>query len=378
MRVKLKNLGVFGNGAQRPKSGGTIPVFGGNGILGWANQSNYPAKTIVIGRVGAYCGSIFLSAERCWVSDNAIAFCPNDQCDPEYLSYYLKLINLNSFHIGSSQPLITQGIIGNIEVDIPSYEQQKRIAGLLSSIDTKIQNNNAICAELEAMAKLLYDYWFVQFDFPDENGKPYKSSGGKMVWSEELKREIPEGWGVTTIGDITICHDSERIPVASKDREQMVGDIPYYGATGIMGYVDRAIFNGDYVLIAEDGSVMDNKGHPIIQRVRGQAWINNHAHVLEPKPGYTCRLLMMLFKDIPVMKIKTGSIQMKINQENMNRYKLPAIPQNLRDSMCRQLDPMDEMLLNINQENNKLASLRDFLLPLLMNGQVTFKEADCH
>ena len=109
-----------------------------------------------------------------------------------------------------------------------------------------------------------------------------------MVWNEELKREIPEGWKITTIGNITICHDSERIPVAGKDRESMKGNIPYYGATGIMGYVNRAIFNGDYVLMAEDGSVMDSEGHPVVQRVSGACWINNHAHVLESTNGYSC------------------------------------------------------------------------------------------
>lgn len=191
-----------------------------------------------------------------------------------------------------------------------------------------------------------------------------------MVWNEELKREIPEGWKITTIGNITICHDSERIPVAGKDRESMKGNIPYYGATGIMGYVNRAIFNGDYVLMAEDGSVMDSEGHPVVQRVSGACWINNHAHVLESTNGYSCKLLMMILKDIPVMKIKTGSIQMKINQENMNSYRIIDIPDCLKQTICEKLDVFDEQLLHLHNENKQLVSVRDFLLPMLMNGQV--------
>lgn len=247
---------------------------------------------------------------------------------------------------------------------------QAAIGRLLDGINEKIANNTAICSNLEAMAKLLYDYWFVQFDFPDENGKPYKSSGGKMVWNDELKREIPAGWEVTTIGSITRCRDEERIPVANKDRENMKGNIPYYGATGIMGYVNRAIFSGDFVLMAEDGSVMDGEGHPIIQRVSGDVWINNHAHVLEPIKGYSCRLLMMVLKDIPVVKIKTGSIQMKINQENMNAYKIVDIPDSLIQVINERLNVIDEKLLELEAESQQLASLRDFLLPMLMNGQV--------
>ena len=283
--------------------------------------------------------------------------------------YAQKYFEANASGSGQRYTL-TNEIVGEFPIPVIEIEKQKQIGDLFSNIDRKIANNRVICADLESMAKLLYDYWFVQFDFPDRNGKPYKSSGGKMVWNEELKREIPEGWKITTIGNITICHDSERIPVAGKDRESMKGNIPYYGATGIMGYVNRAIFNGDYVLMAEDGSVMDSEGHPVVQRVSGACWINNHAHVLESTNGYSCKLLMMILKDIPVMKIKTGSIQMKINQENMNSYRIIDIPDCLKQTICEKLDVFDEQLLHLHNENKQLVSVRDFLLPMLMNGQV--------
>ncbi len=220
------------------------------------------------------------------------------------------------------------------------------------------------------MAKTLYDYWFVQFDFPDQNGKPYKSSGGKMVYHPELKREIPEGWGVEKLGNITICHDSKRVPLSSNDRELVKGEIPYYGATGIMDYVNDYIFDGDYVLMAEDGSVMTEKGTPILQRISGKNWVSNHAHVLEPIKNYSCKLLMMLLKDVSVMKIKTGSIQMKINQENMNKIVVPAIPLKLLFEINQKLEVIDKQQLNLIEENKQLTQLRDWLLPMLMNGQV--------
>ena len=241
---------------------------------------------------------------------------------------------------------------------------------ILLSIDQKIQTNNQINQELEAMAKTLYDYWFVQFDFPDQNGKPYKSSGGKMIYNPELKREIPEGWGVEKLGDITICHDSKRVPLSSNDRELVKGKIPYYGATGIMDYVNDYIFDGDYVLMAEDGSVMTEKGTPILQRISGKNWVNNHAHVLEPVKNHSCKLLMMLLKDVSVMRIKTGSIQMKINQENMNKIVVPAIPLELLFEINQKLEVIDKQQLNLIEENKQLTQLRDWLLPMLMNGQV--------
>ena len=126
--------------------------------------------------------------------------------------------------------------------------------------------------------------------------------------------------------------------------------------------------------MAEDGSVMDTKGNPILQRLTGKAWVNNHAHVLQPSKNHGCKLLMMLLKDVSVMKIKTGSIQMKINQENMNKIIIPEIPEHLIDKINLILDDIDFQILHREKENRELASLRDFLLPLLMNGQVGFKE----
>jgi hypothetical protein len=271
---------------------------------------------------------------------------------------------------GSAQPQLPISILETVSIPRLTLDEQKEIIFNIKSIDQKIQINNQINQELEAMAKTLYDYWFVQFDFPDKNGKPYKSSGGKMVYNPELKREIPEGWGVEKLGDITICHDSKRVPLSSNDRELVKGEIPYYGATGIMDYVNDYIFDGDYVLMAEDGSVMTEKGTPILQRISGKNWVNNHAHVLEPIKNHSCKLLMMLLKDVSVMKIKTGSIQMKINQENMNKIVVPAIPLELLFEINQKLEVIDKQQLNLIEENKQLTQLRDWLLPMLMNGQV--------
>ena len=294
--------------------------------------------------------------------------------DIDYLYYFLKsdlfqkTIKYNN--IGAVQKALTIDFLKTVKITLPSLDNQRKLISILKSIDKKLKNNNQINQELEAMAKTLYDYWFVQFDFPDQNSKPYKSSGGKMVYNQDLKREIPEGWGVEKLGDITICHDSKRVPLSSNDRELVKGEIPYYGATGIMDYVNNYIFDGDYVLMAEDGSVMTEKGTPILQRISGKNWVNNHAHVLEPIKNHSCKLLMMLLKDVSVMKIKTGSIQMKINQENMNKIVVPAIPLELLFEINQKLEVIDKQQLNLIEENKQLTQLRDWLLPMLMNGQV--------
>ena len=300
----------------------------------------------------------------------SIIRCKNTE-ESKYVMYYLQYMKkylLQISKVGGTRNALTKEAIGKLPIKIS--DDCNKISKILDNIDQKIQINNQINQELEAMAKTLYDYWFVQFDFPDQNGKPYKSSGGKMVYHPELKREIPEGWGVEKLGDITICHDSKRVPLSSNDRELVKGKIPYYGATGIMDYVNDYIFDGDYVLMAEDGSVMTEKGTPILQRISGKNWVNNHAHVLEPVKNHSCKLLMMLLKDVSVMKIKTGSIQMKINQENMNKIVVPAIPLELLFEINQKLEVIDKQQLNLIEENKQLTQLRDWLLPMLMNGQV--------
>ena len=223
---------------------------------------------------------------------------------PKYMAFYFrsalfrKAVTNNAFM--TLRASFNEDIFTFLDVYLPDYDEQVRIGDMLYNIECKIQKNKEINDYLEEMAKTIYDYWFIQFDFPGENGKPYKSSGGKMSFCNELNREIPQNWNYTSIGNITICLDSERIPLSNQQREGMKGSIPYYGATGIMDYVNRPIFSGNFVLLAEDGSVMDDNGNPILQRVSGDVWINNHTHVLQPVKGYSCRLLYLLLKDIPV------------------------------------------------------------------------------
>lgn len=293
----------------------------------------------------------------------------------KYLAFYLrsqlfrKAVTNNAFM--TLRASFNEDIFSFLNLYLPEYKEQVKIGDMLYSMEQKIQLNKRICAELEAMAKTLYNYWFTQFDFPDENGKPYCSSGDEMVWNDQLKREIPKGWQVSSIGSVTRNYDSKRVPLSQNERDIMKGGIPYYGATGIMDYVNRHIFDGQYVLIAEDGSVMDVKGNPIVQMIWGKTWVNNHAHVLQGCNGYSNELLYLLLQHIPVVKIMTGSIQKKINQDNLNSYNIPQIPDPISQAFYEIVKPMFEKIQSLQDENDELTKLRDWLLPVLMNGQAT-------
>ena len=287
-----------------------------------------------------------------------------------HTKYIQKYFENNASGSGQRYTL-SNSTINTIPVLLPSLTEQHTIGKVLADIDRKIELNKQINDNLEAMAKQLYDYWFVQFDFPNEEGKPYKSSGGAIVWNEKLKREIPKGWSDCKLKDFINLFDSKRVPLSSKDRGERQGIYPYYGATGIMDYVNDYIFDGDYILLAEDGSTSDAKGFPIVQYIWGKNWVNNHAHIILPKNERYTMFTYQMLRSIPAKQIETGSIQKKISQENLCGYKMVLPNSDLLEKYENVVSPLWEKRKRCIEEINTLTKLRDELLPLLMNGQAT-------
>lgn len=300
----------------------------------------------------------------------------SDLIDSKYLTAYLnsevarKYFSNNATGSGQRASL-SKEVLENLPVFAPSIQEQRNIGSLLSNIDRQIKLNCQINDNLEAIAKQLYDYWFVQFDFPDEKGRPYKSSGGKMVWNDDLKRKIPEIFECCTLDEFIKLKDSQRVPLSNKERLNRKGIYPYYGATGIIDYVNNYIFDGDYLLLAEDGSTSDINGNPIVQYIWGKSWVNNHAHIVLPKTDGLILYTYQLLKNIPAKMIETGSIQKKISQVNLLTYKIVLPMHNLIKEYCQIVSPIWEQRKNNIEEMIALTKQRDKLLPLLMNGQAT-------
>ena len=243
-------------------------------------------ESVLVGCIGSDMGNVAYSNITCATNQqlNAITQFKNG-IDPLYVYYLLSTMKSYFQKIAGSTttPILPKSIFEEIEIHLPDMKKQKDVVSILYALDRKIELNKQINDNLEAMAKQLYDYWFVQFDFPNEEGKPYKASGGAMVWNEKLKREIPQEWSNCKLKEFINLFDSKRVPLSSKDRGERQGVYPYYGATGIMDYVNDYIFDGDYILLAEDGSTSDAKGFPIVQYIWGKNWVNNHAHIILPK-----------------------------------------------------------------------------------------------
>lgn len=183
--------------------------------------------------------------------------------------------------------------------------------------------------------------------------------------------ELPAAWRVGTIGEIIEIHDSKRIPLSGAQRAKMEKRIyPYYGAASLMDYVDEYIFDGKYLLLGEDGTVVDDAGYPVLQYVWGQFWVNNHAHILTGKLGFNVESLLLLFKRTPVKSIVTGAVQPKISQANLRSIPVVIPPRSELDAFNELIHPLFDQIRQNQDQSKSLAALRDTLLPKLMSGEI--------
>ena len=242
-------------------------------------------------------------------------------------------------------------VLQNLEMLVPaSLTEQKRIAAILSSLDAKIENNNRINRNLEAQAQALFKSWFVDFE-------PF---GGVM----------PEDWKKGNLLDVADLFDHKRIPLSGMQRDRMEKIYPYYGATSVMDYVDNYLYDGIYLLMGEDGSVMTDEGFPFLQYVEGKFWCNNHAHIMQGKNGYTTEMLYCLLNRTNVSGIVTGAVQGKISQASMKKIPVVLPPAKVCADMSGKLAPYFDEIRSLRQESQRLAALRDTLLQKLMKGEI--------
>ena len=381
----LSDLIDFKNGKSIKPSSGNIPIYGGNGILGYSEKYNYD-NILIIGRVGAYCGSIHYHKEKCWVSDNAIAGEVKSDYSIDYLYYLMKSLNLNDRQVGSSQPLLTQGVLNNISVKIyESSQTQQSIAAVLSALDKKIALNKQINARLEQMAKTLYDYWFVQFDFPDANGKPYKSSGGEMVFDETLKREIPKGWKSGNI--LNIANLLGGGTPSKSSPEYWNGNIPFFTPTDC----DNSIFILDTADRITDAGLCNSstrlfKKHSIFITARGSVGrssinavpmaMNQSCYAFQAKENVSYTFLFFLIRElIMILEVKaTGSVFNSIVSSDIETTNLVISNKDLIMKFGEYCEPLFNQIETNLKQNHQLTQLRDFLLPMLMNGQISVAE----
>ena len=383
----LENYGDGIHGTPNYDENGTVYFINGNNLVNGKIQINANTlkiteeeankikrdlneKTLLLSINGTLGNIALYNHEKITLGKSACFLNVKEEKDKIFLKYVLSTKEFKKYMqlvaTGSTIKNLAPSQVANYEFELKDNVDKYKVSNLLSSIDNKIENNNKINAELESLAKTIYDYWFLQFEFPNEEGKPYKSSGGKMVWNKELKREIPEGWAVKKLNSIANLYRPEILPsnLMKEDGKYFV-----YGANGIVGRYNKFNHEHPEIAICCRGASCGN-----YLMTLPKSWITGNSMVVTPKDSsVTKEYLYHSLRYIDIKRYVTGSAQPQITRSNLDGIKVVIPPFKSLEHFSNKAEKIrNELIKNIN-ENNELSSLRDFLLPMLMNGQVQFK-----
>ena len=390
-KVKLGSVMTLHRGYDLPnaqRKPGDVPVISSSGISGSHSIAKLDGENVITGRYGTI-GEVFYHNGPCWPLNTTLFVEDYHGNDPKYVAYLLEVM-LQALQIDGTDKSTVPGVDRNVLHDltvpyISGLDSQKAVTRVLATIDEKIANNRKLMTELEETARLIYDYWFTQFDFPDESGKPFRSSGGKMVWSDELKCEIPEGWSVLSLSDACAfkngvnydkddmlgCHcrivnvrniTSSTLFINPEDLDEI--DLP-------ANLVNRYLLKAGDILIARSGT-------PGAVRL-----INNPNGIIfcgfiiccTPNDDEYRNYLTMVLKRLEgtTATVTGGSILKNVSQDTLKSVVFVNPPKRIVARFNETIDVMLHQIVRTEQENWNLGALRDWLLPMLMNGQLVIE-----
>lgn len=300
--------------------------------------------------------------------------------DENYFLYYFRAYIVKKIIGGTGDSTIPNfppmSVVKGIEIQLPDIETQRKVGKLLAEIDDAISNNNAINERLELMARTIYDYWFLQFEFPDENGKPYKSSGGKMVWSEELKREIPEGWRVGNLSEIAL------ITMGSSPKGESLNEdkdgITFYQGKSDFGYRFPMVrmYTNSPIRYAEVNDILLSVRAPVgDMNIAGEKCCIGRGLAAIHSRYQSFLFYLMLRNQYQFDKYNNkGTTFGAITKDELFGLRVVIPDETTIEIFDKKIAEFDKKIFTNEMQNQELISLRDFLLPLLMNGQVGFRE----
>ena len=402
--TSLSELGTFSRGKSkhRPRNdiklfeGGTYPLVQTGDVkaanlyitkndsyyndFGLKQSKLWPAGTLCITIAANIAETAILSYPMCF-PDSIVGFNANPEKSSElFVYYFFEYIKkeIQKSASGSIQDNINIDYLSKMRIKIPEKDYQDKIVEVLSSIDKKILLNNQINQELEDMAKTLYDYWFVQFDFPDQNGKPYKSSGGKMVYNPELKREIPEGWGVEKLSSLLEIGRETINPMKTPKEEFKYYSIPEYDVSGSFSYeLGETIRSNKFIV--EKSDLLVSKLNPWFNRVvynlEENAISSTEFIVWKTFNRFEKNFLYQVATSKEFIEYctrfatGTSNSHKRVSPDIMVGFQIP-FKKTYIQKFGEITDSIRTQVLQNNVQNQELTQLRDWLLPMLMNGQV--------
>jgi len=377
----LGEVAEFSNGRTSPErfDSGKYEVFGSNGVIGLSDEINSDENTIIIGRVGSYCGSLYFSKNRCWVTDNAIKANAKENNDPFYLYYLLITQQLNKKAAGSGQPLINQEILNSIEVTVPPLPEQKTIAAVLSSFDDKIELLRRQNKTLEAMAQAIFKEWFIKFNFPVEfevkNEKLKVKRGGKETNGEKLKANsktglsacgdaqagLPEGWRMGKLEEIAkVEWGNTNLTKRSYSNE---GKYIGVSASGCDGRIEHKEYNFGSFVISAIGEYCGKLFYPPDDFTA----IKNTLVVTQANSKYSA----FAYYGLQRWNLeKHGAAQPFITKGDTEQLEIIIPTQEVLESFDKITEPLVLKIRNNFSQIQTLSKLRDTLLPKLMKGEI--------
>ncbi len=390
VRKKLGDILEFQRGYDLPSKcriKGPYPIISSAGFSGWHTEYKCSGENVVTGRYGTI-GEVYYFNGKCWPLNTAL-FVKNFKGNvPQYVFYLLKSVLKINGKDKSTVPGVDRNVLH--QMIVPFHEDsayQVDICSVLLTIDRMITQNSHICSELEAMAKTLYDDWFVQFDFPDENGKPYRTSGGAMEWNEKLKRKIPKGWKIKTIYDIL---DIDTTPIDPSTLGDMILEhysIPAFDENhGPIYQPASEIGSGKFKVFSD--AILVSKLNPQYKRLWDPCYVSQHAVcstefiVFRPRKLWMRPFCFALldsdaFSAYMVSKAISSTGSRKRIQPDICASFAFALPDELTTrAFIAMLLPMLEQRKQMQKETYELESLRNWLLPMLMSGQAVVIDAD--
>lgn len=385
---------------------GPVPIMGSSGITGFHNIAKATGPGVIVGRSGDSMGVVSFIEKDYWPLNTCLYITDFKGNDITYIYYLLKLVNFDIFNSGSAQKSLNRNAVYPHKVlATKDRELQKKIGAILSSFEARIINSNKINQTLEQMSQTLFKSWFVDFDPVIDNALDAGNSIPETLQSRaELRQKVrnsadfkplpadirslfpaefeetelgwvPKAWCFKNLSSVYLCLDSKRIPLSKQERcQKQPGNIPYYGATSVMDYINEYIFDDILLLVGEDGSVIKDDNTPFIQYIWGKSWVNNHAHVLKGKDKISTEQLMLFMSQCNVSAFVTGAVQMKINQKNMGSIQFLKAPDNINTAFNEIIIPFFQKMRATKEQLSDLINLRDTLLPKLISGELSLED----
>jgi type I restriction enzyme, S subunit len=349
----LGDLVVSHNAARRPikaseRVPGSTPYYGASGAVDRVDGFTHDGEFLLVSEDGENLRSrstpiAFMASGRIWVNNHVHVLTGRVLTDTRFLCYALASADISGYITGSAQPKLSKAALESIQLYLPDTNTRASIATTMGALDGKIAANRRAIDLLAELARAKY------------------------------LLALRAGLHSAPLGDFAEFHNRRRIPLSSGEREKRVGTVPYYGAAGRVDFVDEAIFDDQLVLVGEDGTVMRDDGRPVVQYVWGPAWVNNHAHVLTGR-GISTEVLSIALGFASVAHLVTGAVQPKLSMGRLKALDL-EIPQQTHE--LEELIAADFALHRaLVTENRLLANARDELLPLLMSGRVSVRDAE--